>query len=130
MEIFCTFTVSGVASPGEDRPELYFSPLGLYFFVPALLFHMLTHLLFFSFSVLFHSCCFHAQVFGKILVHEFLISYSHTEWYNCKCTKENSVRDSDTSQFTSNPVSTKLNFYTFIKKGLYLFQDYLSGLFP
>ena len=38
-------------------------------------------LLIFSFSVLLHSCCSHAQVFGKTLVHEFLISYSHTEWY-------------------------------------------------
>ena len=38
-------------------------------------------LAFFSFSVLFHFCCSHAQVFGKTLVHEFLISYSHTERY-------------------------------------------------
>ena len=33
------------------------------------------------FFILFHSCCSHAQVFGKTLVHEFPISYSHTEWY-------------------------------------------------
>ena len=32
-------------------------------------------------SVLFHSCCSHARVVGKTLVHEFPISYSHTEWY-------------------------------------------------
>ena len=31
--------------------------------------------------MLFHSCCSHARVFGKTLVHEFHISYSHTEWY-------------------------------------------------
>ena len=37
--------------------------------------------MFVSFFVLFHSCCSHAQVFGKTLVHEFLISYSHTEWH-------------------------------------------------
>ena len=36
---------------------------------------------FFCFFILFHSCCSHAQVFGKLLVHEFPISYSHTEWY-------------------------------------------------
>ena len=36
---------------------------------------------FLSFFVLFHSCCSHARVFGKTLVHEFLISYNHTEWY-------------------------------------------------
>ena len=31
--------------------------------------------------VLFRSCCSHAVVFGKTLVHEFPMSYSHTEWY-------------------------------------------------
>ena len=41
--------------------------------------------------MLFHYCCSHAQVFGKTLVHEFLISYSlifvkismvyNNEWY-------------------------------------------------
>ena len=31
--------------------------------------------------VLFQSCCSHARVFGKTLVHEFPIFYSHTEWY-------------------------------------------------
>ena len=31
--------------------------------------------------VLFQSCCSHAGVFGKTLVHEFPISYNHTEWY-------------------------------------------------
>ena len=30
--------------------------------------------------VLFHSCCSHVRMFGKTLVHEFPISYSHTEW--------------------------------------------------
>ena len=25
--------------------------------------------------------CSHARVFGKPLLHEFFISYSHTEWY-------------------------------------------------
>ena len=51
-----------------------------YTFVPALLLSMLTHLFLpSSLSVLFHSCCSHAQVFGKTLVHEFLISYSRTE---------------------------------------------------
>ena len=32
----------------------------------------------FCFFILFHSCCFHSQVFGKTLVHEFPISNSHT----------------------------------------------------
>ena len=31
--------------------------------------------------VLFHSCCSHARVFVKTFVHEFPISYSHTESY-------------------------------------------------
>ena len=61
---------------------------------------------------------FPCAMFGKTLVHEFLISYSHTEWLsffrqcNYKCTKENSVRDDDTSPSTCNPVSTRLNWVT------------------
>ena len=35
---------------------------------------------FVCFCLLFHSCCSHARVFGKTLLHEFHISYSHTEW--------------------------------------------------
>ena len=35
----------------------------------------------FCYIILFHSCCSHARVFGKTFVHEFHISYSHTEWY-------------------------------------------------
>ena len=49
---------------GCDRPS------GLPFFAPHV-----------SFFILFHSCCSHALVFGKTLVHEFPISYSHTEFY-------------------------------------------------
>ena len=64
---------------GCDRPS------GLLLFVPALLpsFHTHTSLLTFfpCFFVLFHSCRSHAGVFGKTLVHEFPVSYSHTEWY-------------------------------------------------
>ena len=57
-----------VAWLGCDRPS------ELLFIVPALLLSILMPLL-------FHSCCSHAWVFGKTLVHEFPISYSHTEWY-------------------------------------------------
>ena len=35
---------------------------------------------FFCCFVLFHSCCSHARVFAKTLVHELLISYGHNEW--------------------------------------------------
>ena len=38
-------------------------------------------LIFFSFFVIIHSCCSYAQAFWKTLVHEFPISYSHTEFY-------------------------------------------------
>ena len=54
------------------------------FFVPTVL--LSTFIPFFltssslSLIVLFQSCCSHAQVFGRTLVHEFLFSYSHTEW--------------------------------------------------
>ena len=51
-------------------------------FVPALLLSILVSLItFFCYFVLCHSCCSHARVFGKTLLHEFLISYNHTEWY-------------------------------------------------
>ena len=57
---------------------------GLRFFVPALLLSILMPL-FLPFSVcifvLFRSCCSHARVFGKALVHEFPMSSRHTEWY-------------------------------------------------
>ena len=36
---------------------------------------------FVCFFVLFCSCCSHARVFGKTLVHEFPMFYSHTKWY-------------------------------------------------
>ena len=66
-----------VFSLGCDRPS------GLLFFVPALLLSMLMPLFLPSSSVslyvLFRSCCSHARVFGKILVHEFPMSYSHSE---------------------------------------------------
>ena len=35
----------------------------------------------FCFFILFHSCCSHARVFRKTLLHEFPIYYRHTEWY-------------------------------------------------
>ena len=62
---------------GCDRPS------GLLLFVPALLLSILASLLtiFICFFVLFRSCCSHARVFEKTLVHEFPMSYSHTEWY-------------------------------------------------
>ena len=58
-------------------------PSGLFLFLPTLLLSIFTPLLtiFVCFFVLFRSCCSHARVFGKTLVHEFPISYSHTEWY-------------------------------------------------
>ena len=64
---------------GSDRPSR------LLLFMPALLLYFRTHVclltIFVCFFVLFRSCCSHARVFGKTLVHEFPMSYSHTEWY-------------------------------------------------
>ena len=57
---------------------------GLLSFEPALFFfhtHASLLTVFVCLSVLFHSCCSRARVFGKTLVHKFPISYSHTEWY-------------------------------------------------
>ena len=58
---------------GCDRPS------GLLFFV-------LTSFFVPSSSVslsYFRFCCSNARVFGKTLVHQFPISYSHAEWYFC-----------------------------------------------
>ena len=54
----------------------------LFFRIHGTSFHTYSPLLtfFLCFIVLFQSCCSHAQVFGKTLVHEFPISYSHTKW--------------------------------------------------
>ena len=52
-------------------------------FVPALLLSILTPLVLPSrlSLCLFKSCCSHARVFEKTLVHEFTIFYRYTEWY-------------------------------------------------
>ena len=65
-----------------------------FFRAPFISFHTHASLLtvFVCFFILFHFCCSHAPVFGKRLVHELPISYSHTERYllfsecNCTCT--------------------------------------------
>ena len=41
----------------------------------------LSSYLFVCLFVIYRFCCSHARVFGKTLVHEFPMSYSHTEWY-------------------------------------------------
>ena len=63
---------------GCDRPAGH-----LFFRARFAFFHTHASLLtsFVCFFILFHSCCSHAQVFGKTLVLEFPMSYSHTEWY-------------------------------------------------
>ena len=53
---------------------------GLLFFCTSFHIHSPLLTLFLCFIVLFQSCCSHAQVFGKTLMHEFPIFYSHTEW--------------------------------------------------
>ena len=67
----------------SDGRELY-KVTGQYFFfrVGGTSSHIYSPLLtfFLCFIVLFLFCCSHARVFGKTLVHEFLISYGHTEW--------------------------------------------------
>ena len=60
---------------GIDRPvRLSFLSYPVYFFSSS---HLSSYLLFPI--VLFHSCCSHARVFGKTLVHEFPISCIHSE---------------------------------------------------
>ena len=84
IEFHCTFSISYkyhimfiiiVFRLGCDRPS------GLIFFVPSLLLSIFEPLFLPSspVSVLFRSCCSDARVFGKTLMHEFPMSYSHTE---------------------------------------------------
>ena len=63
---------------GSDRPSRL-----IFFLALFTSFHTHVSLLtfFFCFFVFFHSCCSYVRVFGKILVHEFLISYRHIEGY-------------------------------------------------
>ena len=63
---------------GSDKPAGLF-----FFFAPPSLLSILTPLVFSSSSVYlsYFILCFHAPVFGKTLLHELPISYSHTEWY-------------------------------------------------
>ena len=91
IEFHCTFSISYknynilfniiiIFWFGCDRPS------GLLFFRACLVsFYTHTSLLtfFVCFCISFRSCCSHALVFGKTLVHEFPISYSHTEWSTC-----------------------------------------------
>ena len=72
----------GVARPREDRLSYSLGLGDLIFPARFTFFHAHASLpIFLSFSVLFHSCCSHAQVFGRTLVREFPNSYSHTELY-------------------------------------------------
>ena len=63
---------------GRDSPPSFFRNL-FTSFLTLLLSSLLTF--FVCFCILFNSCCSHARVFGKTLVHQFLISYSHTECF-------------------------------------------------
>ena len=60
-------------------------------------------LTFSCFCVLFHSCCSHAQVFEKTLVHAFHTSDSHTEWYFLTLLSENSNKIWKQSAVKQNP---------------------------
>ena len=101
IQFHCTFTISYKIL----KKYVYFYCILIIMFRPSGLlfsfvfrfssFHTHASLLtfFVCFFILFHFFCSHARVFGKTRVHEFLISYSHTEWYlfffqqcNYKCT--------------------------------------------
>ena len=69
-----------VVSDGRD--DFKVTGQDFFFRVRGASFHIYSHLFtfFLCFIVLFLSCCSHARVFGKTLVHKFPISYGHTEW--------------------------------------------------
>ena len=91
MDSMCGLGLSGNSSTASGRrdPKRTVAPcaraivqaVGTSFFIRARFTSFHTHaslLPFFCSFVLFHSCCSHVRVFGKTLVHEFLICYSHT----------------------------------------------------
>ena len=71
----------GVATPGGGWPELQLGCRDFFYRGAFTSFHthFSRHAFYFCSCVLFHSCCSYARVFGRTLVHEFLISYCHTE---------------------------------------------------
>ena len=87
------------------------------FFRVRCTFHIHSPLLtfFLCFTVLFQSCCSHVQVFGKTLVHEFPIFYSHTEW-NLLSSCTNTLlwcRDCFKKNYTSNKyIRSVMDFQT------------------
>ena len=69
------------------------------------------------FFIVFHSCCSMGKVFGKTLVHEFPISYSHTEWHLLFPTVQLRVHNENPARFGRNTYvlvnpSTKRNSYS------------------
>ena len=89
IKFHCTFSISYKILPYYFLLLLYFDKdvIGrrdlLFFRARFASFRTHASLLsfFVYFFLLFRSCCSHARVFGKTLVHEFIMSYSHTEWY-------------------------------------------------
>ena len=72
----------GVAIPVARQALASARPSGHFFSAIFVSFHNRSSRLtfFVCFYVIFHSCCFHAHVFGKTLEHEFHFSCSRTEW--------------------------------------------------
>ena len=73
-----------IAIPGDGRLLLQLGHRDLFFFPCTLYVFPYSHLFstfFVSFFILLHFCFSQARVFGKMLLHEFHISYSHTEWF-------------------------------------------------
>ena len=61
--------------------------------------------------VLFHSCCSHAQVFGKTLMHEFHISYCHAKWQLLSSLRENGDKIFKLSAVKLNSKLKKIAFH-------------------
>ena len=78
-------TASGSSDPEETVGPSYSSAFRTVFFSYTLYFFPYMHssllTVFLRFFCLISFLLFPCRVFGKTLVHEFHISYSHTEWY-------------------------------------------------
>ena len=108
-------TASESSDPGRQQALVTVRPSGLLDFSYPQCFFKLSFCVF----LLFHSCCSHARVFGKTLLHEFRISNCHTEcmvihsiaihsrrsekFRNWSSVKLNQLGDSSTASVSCDP---------------------------
>ena len=80
LEISSTALGGGVEPQRDISSKLQLDCQDFFFLSTSFYLYSFLLAVFLCFLVLFQSYCSHAEVFGRALVHEFPIFYSHTEW--------------------------------------------------